>query len=218
MDRIEAFERKIWLDGPAEYLVSTVAELIAKEPTFAAVFGKDVYDYRRTDLAFRNLPALLVYTDGYETQSQTWDMDGTITLDVVFPAELRRGQLQRFPDMLAAAMTQQFRRPKFFNAVRTKVPALTRLGRTQNVDKTGVAVLPDEEKKEVPVLSIVCDFRIDLNKWDQWLEQDCRTTDDPFVRTLYELRRLIIETQAVKDDGTVEVTDTERFDLTFKGG
>jgi hypothetical protein len=53
---------------------------------------------------------------------------------------------------------------------------------------------------------------VDLREWDEFLEWDARTKDDPFVRTLEDLEGISTVIQALRDSTEVDAVlpfDTE---------
>lgn len=187
-----------FLDGPSEFLCKAVCDELKKVRAFALTFGEFIDPYMRMDYSIRNLPALRVYNESFVKSSQNWWITGELKLDCIWPASLRRVELQALPDMIGAAMVQQFRRTRFFNAVLDEVPGLNWLGKDLRVDKT-----PGFELREgeiVPLTQIVADFRIDVSAWDRYLEQDARTVDEPFERTLKDLETIIGTIGGVRED------------------
>jgi hypothetical protein len=85
---------------------------------------------------------------------------------------------------------------KFFTAVEAKVPGLNELGKTFTVDKS-LGFQWGEDV--VPLTRIVVNFKIDLREWDQYLEIDSRTKEDPFERTLANLERMVGVIQGLND-------------------
>lgn len=205
VERVEQFSTDPWLNGPGQYLVETVAAQLALEPTFRIIFGEFIDGYMRQDYGMRNLPALRIYNDDGEKTAESWFIDGTVTIDAIFPASIRRKETQSLPAMTIAAIMQQFRRPTFFATIGKAVPGLNRLGRTVKYDSSMAFKIGDDL---CPLTQLKLDFRIDLRQWDRFLESDNRTKDDPFIRTLEDLRRIVVKTQAQDDDGTTKVTDT----------
>lgn len=201
-EKIAALDANPFLDGPTEFLTKTVCEEIVKVPAFALTFGDFIDHYMRMDYAVRNLPALRIYNSTYAKTAESWYIEGELTADIIWPASLRRGQLQLLPDMVTAALIQQFRRPTFFRNVCARVHGLNTLGKTMRVDKGAAFEIKDGEL--VPLTQISIDFRIDLSAWDRWLEEDARTKDEPFERTLQDLAVFIGKIGAVRDDATAE--------------
>lgn len=204
MERIENFATNPFLSGPAEFLAEAIAENLRCIPQFKLIFGDQIDSYCRMDYSMRSLPALRIFNEHYVKDYESWFIVGEIFADVIFPASLRREDLQRLPDIISSAIVQQFRRPQFFLDVEAKVPALNELGKTVNVDKS---LGYKWEKDSVPLTRIVLNFRIDLRVWDQYLEDHGRTKDDPFEVTLEDLKSIVTTIQGLRDDGTVNVTE-----------
>lgn len=207
-ERIENLTPELFLSGPGDFMIRRICELLLAEPHWAKIFGPNIDAYKRMDYGIRNLPALRIYNNRWRRDAESWFITGDLTMDIIFPASTRRDELQRFQDVLTSALTQQFRRPQFFQAVAAEVPGLNELGRTMDADKS----LGFEWGEDmVPLTQIATNFRIDLREWDQFLESDDRTKDDPFDRTLGDLQTINGLIQAFRDDMESELelgTDT----------
>lgn len=204
-ERIENFNLNPFLDGPTEFLVKTCAAEIAKVPQFKLIFGEFIDPYRRMDYPVRGLPAVRLYNNVFVKESEDWFITGDIICDIIFPASLRRIQTQQLQDTISAALLQQFRRPKFFDACCATVPGLNELGKVFSVDKSRGFSWNDDL---VPLTQITVNFRLDLREWDLYLEAQDRTKDDPFERTLGDLGEIITTIQALREDGEVDLTIT----------
>lgn len=227
LDRIEYAEPipdsgdTIFLLGPVEGLVAATASVLRSTPEWAALFGCSTDDngsidtYKRMDYDVRQLPALRIYNEQQFKEFDSWFITGDLLIDLIWPANLRREQLQTIPDTVANALLQQFRRPgQFFDAVSLKVPGLNELGKSFNVDKS----MGFEWGEDIlPLTQIRANFRIDLRIWDDYLNSVGRTKDDPFNVTLGELRRVVTQIAALKDDGSEEVEIPIDQSLTTQG-
>ncbi len=192
----------IFLSGPAEYLAKKVAKLIKEEPKWHKIFGEAVESYERMDFSMRDFPALRIYEKGYTKQYDSWFVEGDLFIDIILPDSLRRDQLQFIQDSLSSALVQQFRRPSFFTDLEAVVPGLNEIGKTVVVDKALGFEFSDDVI--VPLTQIRVNFRIDLRIWDKFLEEDLRTKDDPFERTLGDLERVVTVIQGLRDSEEVE--------------
>lgn len=202
-ERINNFDLDPFLDGPTEFLVKVVAEQIRAVPQFKLIFGENIDPYLRMDYSVRSLPALRIYNENWLKEFESWFVTGDLTLDVILPPSIRRAEQQQLQDTIVAALVQQFRRTPFFNAVCELVPGLNELGKTFSADKT---LGFKWEDGSVPLTQIQLNFRLDLRQWDEYLESQCRTKACPFERTLGELERIFVGIQAMRDDGSVELT------------
>jgi hypothetical protein len=176
-----------FLDGPAEFLCKSVAEQLTAVRQWKAVFGEFIDGYKRMDYGIRNLPALRVYNNTASVSSQNGWLTGELIADAILPASLRRNELQQVQDTLSAALWQQFRRNEFFHTMRALVPALNELGRVVSVDKSLGYKWEEADDEVVPLTQFTINFKLDLRIWDDYLTEQCRTTDDPFERTLRNL-------------------------------
>lgn len=201
--RLDAAVRPTFLQGPADALVAAVRATIAEVPQWVAVFGQSIDAYKRMDYSLRELPALRIYSDRQRKTGESWFLDGELALDVILPASLRREDLQKVQDVLVAALVQQFRRPSFLSELRLLVPGLNEIGKTFDVDK---ALGFEWDQDVVPLAQIVANYRVDLREWDRWMEEDCRTKDEPFERTLGELTRIVSVIDVLRDSNSIELT------------
>jgi len=204
-ERIDKLVPELFLDGPAEYLAGAVAEKIAAVPQWAEIFGDSIDAYQRDDYGMRQLPALRIYNLSYVKEFDSWFINGDLYLDVILPASIRRSELELLPDRMCAALLQQFRRPSFFSDVEAMVPGLNELGKTFSAEKGLAFQFGQDQEQIVPMAQIRANFRVDLREWDAYLEREGRTKDDPFERTLKELRRIVSSIQAANDDGSIEL-------------
>lgn len=210
-ERIEGVEldkdtgvNALFFDGPAEFLAKTVCEELLKVDQWKAIFGENIDPYKRMDYAIRNLPALRVYNEQAVKEFDSWFIEGDLSVDVIFPGNLRRRETQEFQDTLSSALLQQFRRTAYFNAVTAGVPGLNELGKRFDMDKT--LGFEFSESEVVPLTQIKINFRIDLRVWDEYLVSQDRTKEDPFEKTLGDLRRILAEIEGLSDNGEKEIS------------
>jgi hypothetical protein len=192
-------EENTFFDGPAEFLVYSIVENLRKVKQFKEIFDESIDGYKRMDYSIRELPAIRVYNDDGLKEFESWFINGDITVDIIFPANIRRKELQRIPDTLCAAVLQRFRRQEFFNEVTEDVPGLNELGKRLRYNKALGFAWNDDI---VPLTQIAVNFRIDLRQWDLYLEETYRTKDSPFKKVLGDLREIATTIKALKDDGT----------------
>lgn len=211
MQRLDTLTPQLFLDGPTEYLVKTIAAQIQAVPQFFKLFGDSIAPYERMDFSERELPALRIYNLAFVKESEDWFINGDVKIDVIWPASIRRVDLQQFPDTITSALIQQFRRTSFFNAVSAGVPGLNELGKVLSVNKELGFAWGDNI---VPLTQITVNFRLDLRVWDLYMEQQLRTEDNPFEYTLQNLDTIVSTIQGLKDDNqTVEVTTSQEIDV-----
>jgi hypothetical protein len=198
----------LFLDGPAEFLVKNIASQLSLDSKWVEIFNGYIDPYMRMDYPERALPVLRIYNEIADKQFESWFIEGDIKADVIFPASIRRGENQQLQDTISYALLQQFRRTTFFNAVADTFgnpSALNELGKRFRVDKS---LGFEWQDGVVPLTQITINFRIDLRQWDVYLENTLRTKDDPFDQTLGNLKRIVTQVQALRDDGETEVVVT----------
>ena len=204
-DKLDQLTPKLFLDGPGEFLASSVAKFLFQERHFAKVFGQSVDDYDREDYSIRELPALRVYNPGYRKEHESHYINGNLNMDVILPPSIRRIETESIPSRIAAALLQQFRSPCFFESMQKLVPGLNELGKIFEVDKN-LTFQNTQMTDECPVVKIVLNFRIDLKQWDAYLEEQGRTLCDPFDVTLADLELIATTIQGIDDAGNVDIT------------
>jgi hypothetical protein len=192
----------LFFDGPDEFLVKAICQLLLADPTWPQFFSNRIDPYRRMDYSIRELPALRIYTEGDEKTGESWFIDGEIKADVIFPASIRRDETQQIQNTLSSALLQQFRRPLFFSSVNALVPGLNELGKTFKSDKT-LGFAWNEEY--VPLTQLTLNYRIDLRQWDDYLEATGRTKDSPFAVVLADFKRLSADIHGLNQDGSDNV-------------
>lgn len=191
-----------YFNGPAEFLVQEIARQLLAVPQWKLFFGEFIDPYKRMDYAVRNLPALRIYNDVTQKKFESWFLEGPVKADIIFPAVLRRDELQQVQDTVSMALLQQFRRPTFFDTLCARVPGLNELGKAFDVDKS---LGFEWGEAEVPLTQITINFRLDLRVWDDYLEETDRTKDSPFEAVLGNLNRVSTVIRGLKDDDSVEV-------------
>ncbi len=199
----EPLETSLFLTGPAEFLCLAIASNLSADPVWLALFDEFIDGYKRMDYQMRNLPAIRIYNDSFNKTSESWFITGMIKIDLIFPASIRRRESQQIPDTICSALIQQFRRDEFFVAIGNLVPGLNELGRTVDCDKSLAFEWGDDQL--VPLIQTLINFKIDLRQWDDYMESDYRTKDDPFNRPLEDLASIATIIQALRDDDTVEL-------------
>ena len=208
-ERIDSLDTNPFLLGPA-ILVGAIKTELLLVPQFVLVFGDAIDSYKRNDYAVRNFPALRIYNEQYTKEFDSWFINGDIVMDVILPPATRRNLIQDFQDTLSSALLQQFRRPTFFNNINLVVPGLNELGKTFSVSKTLEFMYDD---KYCPALQITANFRIDIRQWDEYLESQYLTKDDPFEATLNDLELIAAEI-AAKEDNLVTTNTTIKAEIT----
>lgn len=199
--RVELLESPDWFLQPGDRLAQVVAEELQAEPVFRRIFGEAIFSYKRMDIGIREMPALRVYNDTGRKEGETWYLSGDLKIDVIFPADIRRHNTQRFADLVASTLIAMFRAQPFFNRVRARVPGLNQLGWFLSYDKS-LGFKPGEDVDPCPVTQITVNFRVLLEEWDRYMESDDRTSQQPFEKTLGDLERMYIEIFAQDDAGT----------------
>lgn len=192
----------LFYDGPGEFLVLRMVEMLKKESPWCAFFGEAIDPYRRMDYPFSSLPALRVYSPRLVKEYDSWFIDGDVRLDIILPSDIRRRETQQVQDTVAAALLQEFRKPAQFEALRAQVPGLNELGKRFEVNKDLGFEWSD---KIVPLTQVTMNFRIDLREWDEYLEETNRTKDSPFEEVLADLRRVVTQIAAEDDSGSTQV-------------
>lgn len=191
----------IYFNGPTEFLVQEIVRQLKLVTQWAKLFADNIDYYKRMDYSFRALPALRIYNDTLEKEFESWFINGDIKADVIFPASVRRNELQQIQDTVSMALLQQFRRPEFFDLMGQKVPGLNELGKRFTVDKS---LGFEWEEAMVPLTQITINFRLDLRIWDNYLEETYRTKDTPYEASLKDLDRIVSEIQGLKDNEDIE--------------
>lgn len=199
-DRLEQLEEPSWYLQPADRVVDSMVQLFKAEPVFAKIFGDEIDGYKRMDYGARAFPALRVYTDTGRNEGVTWYANGDVKVDVILPASVRRNDLQKFSDLLTSTVFAQIRRQSFLDSMRKLVPGLNELGKVFSWDK-GLAFQPAESEDLFPMTQIVVHYRVLMEEWDRFMEDDYRTVDDPFERTLADLLTMYMTIIAQDDDG-----------------
>ena len=193
---------ELFIDNPAEFLVWKTAERIGEVPQFRALFGDSIDGYERMDYSMRALPALRFYNTNYTKESESWFINGDVVADIIFPADLRRRELQQYADTVSGALLQQFRRTNFFVQMCEDVPGLNELGKVFSVNKNGQFQVNEDL---VPVTQLTLNFRLDLRVWDEYLTDTLRTVNDPFEVTLGNLALIAARIRGVNDATVTQV-------------
>lgn len=212
-DVIDKLKLNPFLDGPTQTLVKAVVKIISTVPEFKLIFSDSIDPYERIDYSMRQLPALRVYNYEYRKEHESHYITGELLMDIVWPATLRRDELQYFQDVLSSAILQQFRRPNYFETAQALIPGINELGKVFSVNKELGLKLEDGA---VPLTQMRPNFRIDLKVWDAYLEEQGRTKDDPFKVTLAELLSVYTRIMPQNDDGTADTA--AEVDLQVKAG
>lgn len=203
--KIDRLTPKLFLDGPTEFLIKSIARALAEEEHFREIFGDSVVDYDKEDFSIRELPAARVYNFNFTKEHESHYIFGDVKIDVILPPLIRREETEEIQSQIAAALLQQFRRPSFFAAMQRAVPGLNELGKVFAVDKS-LGFQTEGMTDECPVTHITLNFRIDLKDWDAYLESQGRTKDDPFEVTLANLRTIATTIQGIRVDADLTTT------------
>lgn len=207
------------LTGPGQDLVGKLLMQLSAVAGFVTIFGpykskndqQRWADYQRLDWSVRMLPAINVFPAATEdkTSDNAW-LNGTLTLQIMWPPSFRRGDMQRIETAFKAAL-QNFFASKFASDMMDelywivrpmKVAGLNELGKTMTWTPNVEGLV---ENELVPVTMVDVRYRIDLRSWYRALEFDDRTKDDPFERTLNDLTTLFNEYDGTKDKNAGDV-------------
>lgn len=208
VSRIEKLTPLLFLDGPCEFLSKSVALAIKNEEHFKVLFGDSVEDYDREDFSIRELPACRVYAYRYTKEHESHYINGELFLDVILPPLVRRADTEEIQSRISSALLQQFRRPSFFAAMQSAVPGLNELGKVFSVDKS-LGYQNTNDDAECPLTHMTLNFRLDLKVWDAYLESQGRTKDEPFQKTLENLRVIASKIQGIRKDADLATKDVE---------
>lgn len=193
----EQAKTTLLFNGPGEFLVQQMALRLREVSQWAKLFSDNIDCYKRMDYSMRALPALRLYNDAQVKEFESWFIVGDVKADIIFPASVRRDELQQIQDTVSAALLQQFRRPEFFDLMGQKVPGLNELGKRFSIDKS---LGFEWEEAMVPLTQITINFRLDLRIWDDYLEETFRTKDTPFEASLKNLDRIVSVIDGLRDD------------------
>lgn len=207
--RVDSFEKPIWLLQPADAIAEVFVDELMKERVFQMIFGESHAAYMRSDWSTREMPALRAFTPSGSKQGETGYMLGDLQVECIFPPLVRREQLQRYPDIVISALIAQLRRPSFFNACRKRIPALNRLGFDLSWDKALAYKYDDGASDLAPLAKMTVNWRVNLNEWDKWAEDQGRTVDQPFEVTLEDLTSMTATIVALRDNGATALTVTQ---------
>lgn len=214
-----------------EILVEKLLSQMAKVKGFIALFGPYTpgselqrwADYQRFDWSVRMLPAISVY----ESQEESKESDqafqrGTITLQTVWPPNMRRSDSRRvevaykgalegfFSSALVDAMLDEL----YYIERPEKVPGLNELGRTLTWTPNTEGLIGDEL---CPITVLNVQYKIDLRSWYRWLEYKGRSKDEPFDQALFDLVEIggmnnnISAYTGVDDQGVEQVEIPEKI-------
>ena len=203
----EPLETNLFLTQPGEFLVETVASQLRSTSVWAELFSAEAIEsYDRMDFSMRDLPAMRIYVDEYVKNAETWYENGDVLIDMIWPASIRRNDLTRLPSTVAGAMIQQLRSDTFFEAIAAKVPGLNELGK---IVRANFNLVFKYENDLFPLTRLTVNYRILLAEWDEYAESDYRTKDEPFARTLEDLKRIVTTIKGLEeidpDDSEVEI-------------
>jgi hypothetical protein len=210
----------LFLEGPSQFLVPRMLAQLSKVSQLTGLFGpyKGIgsseqrwADYQKFDWSIRQLPAIQLFESDTETkEAENGFMNGSVRLMVLWPASFRRSDLSRIPKAFHSAMINFFGSDLAFQLLDSKantdrtvvVPGLNEIGKEISEAKNVEGVV---ESELVPVTMIDIRFRIDLRQFYRFLEDDYRTKDMPFEKTLSDLTKVVGEYDGVPSTDAQEV-------------
>lgn len=194
----------LFYDGPGEFLCRETAKQLLIDTVWADFFGPEIYGYKKMDFQIRALPGMRIYCDRVRKEAESSWITGELKADIILPPEIRRDLNQQVQDTVSHALLQQFRRPDFFELMKSIVPGLNELGRTFDIDKSLGFDFGDDEDV-APLTQISINFRLDLRQWDQYLEDTLRTKESPYAEVLKEFKRMVTTVSGQGDTGDEEI-------------
>jgi len=218
-----------FLTGPGSDLVVKTLKQMASIPAFVKLFGpytpgKDEQrwaDYQRMDWSIRQTPCIALF----ENQSEEKDTDngflnGTVTMQVFWPANLRRSDLARVPaafkgiveNFFASDYAQKMLDELYYIERQEKVFGLNYYGKSLTWSPNAEGLVGTEM---VPVTVLDIKYRIDLRAWYRAMEYMGRTRGKPFDVTLGDLDLMSGVYQGLeKKGGSVKVEVPDQFTVT----
>lgn len=201
-----------FIDAPGQFLVRSLIQQMAQVPGFVQLFGVPKFssaatgfrleqagkwaDYARHDWSIRQLPAIAIYEAEAEDKiSRNAYINGTLQIQVCWPASFRRSDLSRIPTAFKGALVNFFESKLvtsmldeiYWHQRPEKIPGLNELGKVINWSPNTEGLV---ESDFVPVTLVSVKYRLDLRSWYRYLEFDDRTIDQPFDRTLADLTQI----------------------------
>ena len=190
-----------FLTGPGEDLALKTLYQLLKIPNFTKLFGsfsdvvtqQRIADYPRFDWSLRQLPALNLFEAGDEAKdSDNAFLNGTITLQVFWPPNMRRPDFRRvevafkgvIENFFASDYVRTMMDELYFIERPEKVYGLNEYGKKMNWSPNTEGII---ESEAVPVTNLTISYRIDLRAWYRALEYMNRTKAQPFLATLDDL-------------------------------
>lgn len=228
---------KAFLTGPGQYLVKQTllqlsgVELANGTKPFCTVFGPYAVkatkgakgsdapidqqqrwaDYPRMDWSIRQLPAISIFEEAPEDKSSdnAW-LNGSISMQIVWPPSFRRSDLSRVPAAFKGAIQNFFASQYVADMLDEhasierpmKVPGLNEFGKVMSWQPNVEGIV---EGQMVPVTILSIKYRIDLRSWYRFLEFDARTKGDPFERTLSDLVEIFGEYDGVLNNDASQI-------------
>ena len=216
-----------FIDAPGQFLVRTLIQQMGQVPGFVNLFGVPKFgpaelgyrleqsgkwaDYGRQDWSIRQLPAIAIFeAEAEDKMSRNSYVNGTLQIQVCWPASFRRSDLSRIPTAFKGALMNFFesalvttmldeiywiQRPQ-------KVPGLNELGKVMNWSPNTEGLV---ENDFVPVTLVSVKYRLDLRSWYRYLHFDDRTIAQPFDRTLADLTQIGGEYDGVPAEDATDV-------------
>lgn len=210
---------KALLTGPGEDIVEKLLMQMASVKGFTDLFGKYTpgsdqqrwANYQRMDWSFRQLPAINVFSGASEDkQSDNAFLNGTINIQVYWPAKLRRQDLTNVPIAFKGAI-ENFFSSDYCKDMLDELYYIQRPSKVYGLNKLGNELTwsPNTEgfieSEMVPVTIIDVRYRIDLRAWYRALEFQDRTKEEPFSKTLSNLAEIFGEYDGVDKESVVRV-------------
>ncbi len=187
---------------PCKLLVKRLMEEMGKIEFFQKTFGPmrewDRADqrwacYERGDWSMRQMPAIMVFDYGGESQTSLngW-LTGTIRIVALWPAQLRRHDWAEVPKIFKG-MVQHFFHSKYCGALLDRIPGEnleTKVGGLNELGKEiswipNMAGMVAEERVPATILDIK--YRIDLRRFYDYLEDLGYSQEEPFKQTVFPL-------------------------------
>lgn len=222
-----------FLTQPAQDLVIKLLAQMASVKGMLALFGPYTpkkaeqrwADYQRFDWSMRQLPAINVFESGIEDKtSDQGFLNGTLQIQVFWPASFRRSDLMRIPNAFKGVLEQFFASKYtkdmldelYFIQRPMKVYGLNELGKTLTWSPNTEGFVGSET---VPVTILDVKYRIDLRSWYRALEFMGRTKDNPFEETLANLNLIRGEYDGIESaqdfkDNNIEVVILDGMTVT----
>jgi len=153
---------------PSQNIITSITSYILQELHLSALFGKEVYQYKRSDIQMQTMPSLSVYPLSINTANGIINYIGRVGFNIIIPISISRHKVTEAALVLAEGIYIALRTQDFIDYVQTKIPSLVDMSAKSRIDYSSINT---DENKAWYNISGEIDYEVNYIIWMEEMKQ-----------------------------------------------